>query len=256
VSSIFAKSTAAAALLALTAPAGAQGQDLAKPDSAFADSVPKRNWSGVVERTSRGHLVGNPDAEVKLIEFVSYTCPHCADFARQGEPAIDLSLLVPGDMSLEVRSVIRNELDLTVSLLVACGDPAGFKERHRDFMWSQRVWLDKFSNAPKTQQAIWLRGDVNGRLNAASALDFDDKLIARGFSPTQITACLSDTAATKALIAHSNADYAEFGVPGTPSFALDGKLLKDVHHWGALYPVLAEKFKPVPASQDSAFGGQ
>lgn len=253
--STLARSSAAAALLALTAPVGAQQQDLGKPGSAFADSGQTRNWSGTIARTARGHLVGNPDARVKLIEFVSYTCSHCADFARQGEPAIDISLLVPGEMSLEVRPVIRNELDLTISLLVACGDPAGFKERHRDFMWSQKVWLAKFTSAPQTQQAIWLRGDVNARLNAASALELDDKLIARGMSPTQITACLSDSAAAKALITNSNADRAEFGVTGTPSFALNGTLLKDVHHWTTLYPVLAEAFKPTPAA-GASFSGE
>jgi hypothetical protein len=37
------------------------------------------------------------------------------------------------------------------------------------------------------------------------------------------------------------ADRAEFAVPGTPSFEFDGKLLKEVQSWDALYPVLSAR---------------
>ena len=133
---------------------------------------------------------------------------------------------------------------LTVSLLAACGDPRQFKSRHRAFMTSQSQWLRKARAAPQSQQAIWLRGDRNGRLNAARALDLDDMLVKSGQSVAEINACLSDDSAAKALIDNSKADHDEFGVPGTPSFALDGKLLEGVHNWEALYPVLSERFTP------------
>ncbi len=242
----FASFAALAAALALTAPANAQEreQDLSNPDSAFVDTFQKGNWHAVIEPTERGHLIGNPRADAQLIEFVSYTCGHCASFAFEGEPAMDLVLLMPGEMSLEVRPVIRNALDLTVSLLAACGDPRQFKSRHRAFMTSQSQWLRKARAAPQSQQAIWLRGDRNGRLNAARALDLDDMLVKSGQSVADINACLSDDSAAKALIDNSKADRDEFGVPGTPSFALDGKLLKGVHNWEALYPVLSERFTP------------
>ena len=162
---------AAAALLAIPAAAGqAQSQDLANPDSAFAAEPEKANWQGVIAKTERGHLIGNPKAETQLIEFVSYTCGHCANFTQQGEPALDLALLMPGKMGLEVRPVIRNALDLTVTLLAQCGDPEGFKARHRAFMFSQDQWLAKVKAAPQSQQAIWARGDKASRMNAASAL--------------------------------------------------------------------------------------
>lgn len=232
----------AAAALALIAGPVASQQSLSDPGSAF---VPKDNpgtWPSTIKRTARGHLIGNPEAKTQLIEFISYTCPHCADFAVEGEPAIELALLAPGKIGLEVRPVIRNAIDLTVTLLAGCGDPAGFKSRHQALMQSQAAWLAKAMNAPQSQQAIWARGDKAARMNAASALGLADLLTRRGQSQSEIDACLMDDAAARALIANDRADYAEFAVPGTPSFVLDGKLLDKVHSWQALYPVLSARF--------------
>lgn len=245
---------AALALLLVPAlPAAAQQKpadrgDLANPESDFAESAPG-NWPGTIARTKRGHLIGNPEAESRMIEFISYTCPHCATFANEGETGLELVLIAPGKMALEVRPVIRNPIDLAVSLLAACGDPAGFKGRHRMLMNRQDEWLGKARQAPRSQQEIWFRGDANARLNAASALGLVDMLAKAGMAPTDMNTCLKDDAAARQLLENGNADRTEFAVPGTPSFALDGKLLKDVHSWQALYPVLSARFGAAAPAQ-------
>ena len=236
------------ALLALAVPGAAQ-QTLDAPPSAFEGLAAQGNWSAAITRTERGHLIGNPDADTRLIEFVSYTCGHCASFAMEGEPAIDLTLLMPGKMAVEVRPVIRNALDLTVSLLAQCGDPAGFKDRHRAFMYGQKDWIAKFQNAPQSQQAIWARADKASRMNAASALGLADMLVQRGQSITEVNACVMNDAAAQKLIDNATADRLDFEVAGTPSFALDGKLLENVHNWAALYPLLSARFAPAQESE-------
>lgn len=232
-------------MLALPASAQqAQGnarEDLSNPSSAFGGL--RGSWHTRIERTERGHRIGNPEADTSLIEFISYTCSHCASFAREGDGAIDILLLAPGRMNVEVRPVIRNGIDLTVSLLAQCGDPAGFKDRHRLFLMRQETWIEKARNAPQSQQAIWMRGDKASRLNAAAALDLDDMLADNGTSRTDINTCLTDDVAALALIRNGNADRDEFGVTGTPSFALDGELLTNVHSWAALSPLLQAHFK-------------
>jgi protein-disulfide isomerase len=241
-----------AAMLAI-GPAAAQ-QDLSRPGSAFVPQDNPGNWPSTVVRTERGHLIGNPEAETRLIEFISYTCPHCADFAAQGEPALELAVLMPGKATLEIRSIIRNPLDLTVTLLAQCGDPAGFKARHQTLMRAQPDWLAKARGAPQSQQAIWMRGDKAGRMNAASALGLTDMLVRRGQSQAELDACVMDDAAAKQVVANDRADRAEFAVPGTPSFALDGKLLAEVHSWDALYAVLSARFTEAPAETATAPG--
>lgn len=231
---------AAAALAFATGVAAAQ--DLSRPDSSFGPKPKAGNWQNSVERTERGHLIGNPEAETRLVEFISYTCPHCADFAARGEPALDVVLLGPGKITVEVRPVIRNGLDLAVTLLANCGDPAQFKVRHRTLILAQADWLGKAQAAPKTQQAIWQRGDRAGRQNAASALGLTAMLAAKGQSKAELDACVANDAAAQKLLQNDEADGKEFGVNSTPSFAMDGKLLANVHSWEALYPLLRDRF--------------
>lgn len=214
------------------------------PDNAHGQDGRGKSWQAEIERTERGYRIGNPEADATLIEFVSYTCGHCADFTRNGEGALDLALLAPGELTLEIRPVIRNALDLTVSLLVQCGPTDGFKNRHRMYMTSQDTWLEQARQAPQSQQAIWARGDSAARLSAARALDLDDMLAKRGLSLSEINACLADDDAALALFDAGRADREEFAVPGTPSFALDEELLAQVHSWDTLYPVLMERFRP------------
>ena len=236
--------SAAAALTLIAGPVTAQPQDLSRPGSTFVPKGKSGNWQNVIARTARGHIVGDPQAKTKLIEFISYTCPHCADFTAQGEPALDLTLLTTGKISLEVRPVIRNGVDLAVSLLAQCGNPADFKVRHRALMLAQNDWLDKARATPVSQQTLWQRGDKAGRMNVVSALGLTALLVNRGSSQAQLDACVADDAAARKLVENGAADAAEFKVPGTPSFVLDGKLLENVHSWEALYPVLTAKFTP------------
>jgi protein-disulfide isomerase len=245
-------SAAGAALALSTTGAVAQQQSLAQPGSSF---TPKENtgaWGSTIVRTDRGHLIGNPDAETKLIEFISYTCPHCADFAARGEPPLEIVLLQPGKITLEVRPRIRNGVDLAVTLLANCGDPAGFKGRHQALMLNQATWLGKARNAPQSQIEIWQRGDKAGRMNVANALGLTELLAQRGQSRAELDACVSNDAAAKKLLANDDADATEFGVNGTPSFALDGKLLPEVHGWDTLYPVLSAKLAATSAAESPA----
>jgi hypothetical protein len=232
----------AAMAISLAAPAAAQKQDLSNPDTAFSGHVDESDWLTTITRTERGHIIGNPDADSRMIEFVSYTCGHCASFTDEGEPGLELTLIMPGRMSLEVRPVIRNWLDVTVTMLAQCGAASGFKDRHRMLMLSQDEWLGKAQKAPVSQQQVWARADGSARVNAANALGLLDMMAKAGGSRAQLTTCLMDDAAFETLLGNGEADRAEFAFPGTPSFALDGELLANIHAWDALYPLLSERF--------------
>jgi protein-disulfide isomerase len=248
---------AGAFITAALAPAAAQtkpkqssgsSSSLAAPESSFAKGPAKGAWQSVITRTERGYLIGNPKADGSLIEFISYTCPHCATFTQEGEPALDLALINPGKMNLEVRPFIRNPIDLAVSMLAMCGPDKGFKKRHTMLMNAQEQWLDKARQAPRSQQEVWFRGDATSRVNAASALGLIDMLAKAGQSRGALTACLMDDRTAALISANSDADRVEYAVLGTPSFALDGALVPGVHDWNALYPVLSSRFSPSNAA--------
>ena len=91
----------------------------------LSGAAPKTvGWNTTVALTAAGgHLIGNPAAPVKLVEYVSYTCPHCAHFESESEAALQLSFIKGGKGSVEIRSFLRNPIDVAASLLVECGAP-------------------------------------------------------------------------------------------------------------------------------------
>ena len=203
-------------------------------------------WHTNVVVTEEGHVIGDPDAETLLTEFVSYTCGHCATFAKRGDAALDIVFISSGKLRFEVRPYIRNALDLTVSMLVACGDPSKFKGNHAMFMRSHDDWLVKAAKAPQSQQAIWGRGDRNARMNMASALGLSDKMTKqRGYTSPEVNTCLADDAKAQALMVGTQAAARDFQITGTPSFALNGETLENVHSWPSLYPVLQAHYKAI-----------
>jgi hypothetical protein len=128
------------------------------------------NWNTHVVETDRAHVIGNPDAKVTLTEFVSYTCPHCAEFAVEGEAPLQLVYIGPGKLKVEVRSVIRNVVDLGATMLVECGPKEKFLQNHTMFMRRQGTWLAKVQQSTPAQRAVWMRGDAAGLRSMASAL--------------------------------------------------------------------------------------
>lgn len=196
-------------------------------------------WHATVEVSDRAHTVGNPEAETKLTEFVSYTCPHCAEFAIKGDPPLQLAYIGTGKLKLEVRPVIRNSVDLVATMLVQCGDASKFPRNHTMFMLSQRGWLPITQRASQAQVARWTASDkAAARRAIANDLGFYGLMEARGYSRVDSDKCLNDQSQADRLEANTDADSAEFDVHSTPSFAIDGKLLKDVHEWTSLETAL------------------
>lgn len=216
----------AGALVATASPADASPAPGSKP-----------NWNATVTQQSDGTFtLGNPNAKVKLTEYVSYTCPHCANFHKQADPALRLTYVLQGKASVTVSQFLRNPVDVTVAMLTNCGDPKRFFTRHNTFMASQDRWLGKMEKFTEAQTGRWTSGPVPGRLRAiASDFDFYSVMAKWSYSRSQVDRCLADTAMMKRLEGQTKAAI-DLGVEGTPSFALEGNLLTGTHDWKALAP--------------------
>lgn len=196
------------------------------------------NWLTTVDTTSGGHKIGNPAAPVKLTEFVSYTCPHCAHFAKEGGGAIDM-YVASGKVQVDVRHVVRDAVDMTAAMLANCGPTAKFPRNHSTLMLSQDKWLPITSRASAAQKARWFNGPGPARRRAiASDLGFYPIMIARGYDRPALDRCLSDEALAKRLADQSAADDAKWNVKGTPSFAINGSMLAATYSWDLLQPQL------------------
>ena len=243
------------AALAALAAAPAPPQDLKNPDSDFVDTTAKKAWHSTIEKTPRGWLIGNPRAKARLIMFTGYACKGCGEFAYRGDPELDLALLAPGILSLEIRPRFHHPADMPLALLAGCGAPAKFKANRAMFMHDQPRWMAAWSSASDYNRASWARDTSAARNGLISTLDFDDMMARqRGYSRMDLNNCIGNTREIARLRANAAADDEEFGLAtddaghARPYFALDGELLEGVRDWDALYPVFKARFKPVPKS--------
>lgn len=198
---------------------------------------PHADWNNTVALTADGaHVLGNPAAELKITEYGSYTCPHCAAFWRESEGYLKIAYIHTGKVSFEYRSLIRDPVDLTVAMLTNCGPKDKFFLNNAAFMSSQAEWIEPLVKASQAQRARWVTGDL-GQRNRAIAADFDFyKIMAsRGYDRTAVDRCLSDTAMAQR-IAKISQTAAEGGVDATPTFAINGTLLFATYDWATLKP--------------------
>lgn len=196
-------------------------------------------WNYTVTLTPAGsHVLGNPAAKVKLTQFVSYTCPHCAEFEVQADGALRLGYVASGKVSVEVRHHLRDPVDLTAAMLTNCGAKEKFFHNHAAFMRSQKVWMARMSNATAAQRQRWTSGTAVVRSRAiASDFKFYEIMASRGYDRPSVDRCLADAEMAQRL-ADQTAEGQKLGISSTPSFAIDGLLLIGTHDWTLLRPQL------------------
>lgn len=197
-------------------------------------SAPSHNWlAHMVTNADGSFTVGNPEAPIKLTEYVSYTCPHCAEFHKESSGVLRLTAIPQGKIQLTVVSVLRNPVDLAASLLVSCGDPKRIWARHDDMLGTQETWLAKAKDMTPAQEQRWTTGPVPQRLRAiASDFDFYAHLDAWGITRVQADQCLSNQAGIDKIMALQTKAN-DINIPGTPSFTINGQLVPE-HDWTSL----------------------
>lgn len=233
--------TIAGLALALVAGAAlAQTKPAAKP----AAKPPARNWNIAIAETPQGHQLGNPAAKVKLTQFVSYTCPHCAAFEAQADASLRLAFIATGKGSVEVRNFVRDPVDLTAALLTNCGPADKFFLNHAAFMRSQAAWIAPLASPTPAQRARWSGGAFAQRTRAiAKDFGFYRIMQTRGYTALQVDKCLADEALAQRLATSTEEAATTLFVTGTPSFAIDGVVLTGTHSWGALRPQLDARMR-------------
>lgn len=207
-----------------------------KPSPKLGPVAPA-NWTATVVRTpSEAHLLGNPAAKVKLIEYVSYTCSHCADFEIQAGSELALGFIKPGTGSLEFRPYFRNPIDIAATLMAYCGPPSRFMGNHAALLRGQKGWLTPVTNA---QMRRWQSGTFASQMQAvASDLKLYDLFIKRGYNRIELERCLTNEPLARRIASENRTAESVIGIQGTPSFVLNDRLL-DAGDWRSLRPYLA-----------------
>lgn len=205
-------------------------------------AAPKNgDWTTIVAATpAGGFLMGNPNAKVKLVEYGSMTCPHCREFEETGaKPLID-TYVKSGQVSYEFRNYVRDGVDLTASLIARCNGAKSFFPLTRALYADQDSWFATMQAAPEDKMAQIQTLPPNQQfLEVAKIAGFQNYAAMRGIPVAKSTQCLTDQAAIDQLVAmnsQATTDYPEF--PGTPTFILNGEMLKKTATWKDLEPQL------------------
>lgn len=233
---------AVAAILASGACNAESGSSANGNSTASTQAVPPPqggDWSTVVTQTAEGgYLMGNPNAGVKLVEFGSMTCPHCADFDEAAlQPLID-KYVKSGRVSFEFRNYVRDSLDVTASLIARCGGTKQFFPLTRQLFAGQSEFMGKLQATPAAQQqALSSLPPQQQFAEIAKIAGLQQWAAQRGLPSAKSSACLADEAEVNRLVqmnSDTTSKYPDFR--GTPSFVLNGELLENASTWQTLEP--------------------
>ena len=200
-------------------------------------AAPARDWTSVATATKAGaYVIGNPAARVKLVEYASTTCPHCAAFAAESAPVLKDRWIRSGQVSLEFRHFVFNPLDLGAVILARCTGPSRFAATTAFLYATQAQWIPR---AQQFQQANGQRLAMYPPLAQLRALvdgaGLTEAVVARGLSPAAVDACFADQAEVDRVTAMTANVPA--GVNSTPTFFVNGRLVAHVA-WAQLEPQL------------------
>jgi protein-disulfide isomerase len=197
------------------------------------------NWTEIVAETPEGGFrMGNPDAPVKLVEYASITCPHCAEFAEAATDPLENQYVRSGQVSWEYRPYMLFPSDPGIFMLLRCQGATPFFTLVDQLYTSQREWGGRLQSLPP-EQLQQLEGlGANARAAAlVEASGLDQFFRQRGMPEGRIASCLSDNSGLDRLAEITRAGSQEHGVTGTPTFFINGEKL-DVGTWAQLEPRL------------------
>jgi protein-disulfide isomerase len=225
-------------LLALGASTTASGKPVTRHKA--ASLVPSgKQWDQTVNMTADGFpVLGNPAAPVKLVEFISYTCSHCAEFSKKSKLPLNSALVRQGRVSLELRPFLRTPIDETPSLLALCGPQSKYFANSTALLAAQTTWFKPPADPNYTKRWATLESKpAEQRRMIADDLGLYKIMIARGYSSAELDTCLNDQAKLDMLTKQTEYAATTLNVIGTPSFMIDGKL-QEIYGWPELRPRL------------------
>lgn len=168
-----------------------------KPSNTVADEQKTSQESG------NKIYYGDPEADIKLNLFVSYSCPHCGYFFKEVYPKLEKEYIASGQVRLIVSFMPMDGISVHAAQLTQC------VEKKKQIKFTR--WL--FRNQPK-----WRRSNNPiDELNKVSRL--------AGLSQDTIQACLLDKKGLVNLSAAMQTDNKNFDITHIPLLFINKKHL-------------------------------
>lgn len=155
-------------------------------------------------------VLGSDDAPVVLIEYASFTCPHCRTFHEDSFLKLKKNYIDSGQVKFIFREVYFDKYGLWAAMVARCSG----SERY--FGLVDLIFK---------KQDEWTTGDVDevvGKLERIGKIS--------GMSENQIQTCLQNNTKARALVEKYRENALEDSIKSTPSFIINGKLYSNMNY--------------------------
>ncbi|WP_375257416.1 DsbA family protein [Citreimonas sp.] len=155
--------------------------------------------------------LGAEDAPVEVIEYASYTCPHCAAFHEDVFPQMKEDYIDTGKVRFTYREVYFDKYGMWASLVARCGGEERF------FGITDMIY---------DTQGSW------SRAGSDAAIADELRKIGRmaGLDNEQLESCLTDAGQLRGLVEWYQANAEEHNVRATPTFVIDGETYSNMSY--------------------------
>jgi protein-disulfide isomerase len=147
--------------------------------------------------------LGSPDAPVKIVEYASYTCPHCATFHANVFKDLKRDYIDTGKVHFTLREVYFDRYGLWAAMVARCGGDLRYFGIS-DMLFAQQ---SEWAGSQDPMQVVQSLKTIG---------------ITAGLDGAAIDACLNDQAQAEALIARFQVNMEADGVQGTPTIFVNG----------------------------------
>jgi protein-disulfide isomerase len=237
--------TAGAAALALVlAGCGGGGSNTSAGGLAPGAPIPQiaapnnGDWTQTVTATETGFRMGNPNAPVRLVEYASITCPHCAEFAHGAGPLAS-QYVKSGQVSWEYRPHMLFPTDPGIFALLQCRGADPFFQLVEQLYADQASWIARIQQyAQANEAALTAMSDPQRAAAFVRGGGLDQFFRQRGMPQSQIDSCLADPQNVRRVAELTARGTRENGITGTPTFMINDTKAEGVGTWQQLEPLL------------------
>ena len=145
-------------------------------------------------------VLGNAAAPVTVEEFVSLTCPHCADFTTEVLPALEKNYIATGKVKVILRDFPLDGAALKAATLARCMPADEFYPFISVLFKNQSSWA--------------LASDIDKKLVQYATLG--------GLPADKAQACLADASMQEAVANERSDATTKYDVQSTPTFIING----------------------------------
>jgi protein-disulfide isomerase len=147
--------------------------------------------------------LGNPDAPVKITEYASFTCSHCAAFHATTFKPLKAEFIDTGKVEFTLREVYFDRYGLWAAMMARCGGDIRYFGITDILFETQQDWAG--SEDPNVV--------VENIKKIGRTAGMDD---------ATLDACMKDGAMAEALVARFEENMKADGVEGTPTLFING----------------------------------